>query len=299
MTRRRLSDSVDSLELLLDTICNTFGAVIFISLLVALLVRQRVAESEPQPDRLSAAETVARIQTQIQTDHEQLRVLNAQWRQQDRVTKQFATEESIRMAKDLHQQTEARMQLLESRSDATETLSRTQANVAKLQQTIEDRQRNLETVESEHRRLQSELLQLKELSGRIADTSQVRKTTKNSAVFALDDGRLFRVTTPEQTIDSVDCERVDAGPVRGIRLRPDAGALISDGAETAGVRQRLEGVHPRTHFVQLFVARDAFAAFLPLKDKLVERGLEYEVRIMDGDEVELAIGRSDVESFVQ
>ena len=38
MSRRKLVIP-DSLELLLDTICNTFGAVIFISILLSLLVR--------------------------------------------------------------------------------------------------------------------------------------------------------------------------------------------------------------------------------------------------------------------
>ncbi|MFN9041695.1 MAG: hypothetical protein ACK5YO_35735, partial [Planctomyces sp.] len=40
MSRRR-QELPDSLELLLDTICNTFGAVIFISMLLAILAEGR------------------------------------------------------------------------------------------------------------------------------------------------------------------------------------------------------------------------------------------------------------------
>lgn len=42
--RRRASD--DSLELLLDTICNTFGGIVFIAMLVAILVRETGAARE-------------------------------------------------------------------------------------------------------------------------------------------------------------------------------------------------------------------------------------------------------------
>ena len=39
MSRRR-SRKQDSLELLLDTICNTFGGVLFIAILVVMLLQQ-------------------------------------------------------------------------------------------------------------------------------------------------------------------------------------------------------------------------------------------------------------------
>ena len=49
MRRRRPAENpADSLELLLDTICNTFGGVLFIALLVALLTHVPAAD-RPQP----------------------------------------------------------------------------------------------------------------------------------------------------------------------------------------------------------------------------------------------------------
>jgi hypothetical protein len=47
MKRRRLRGQSDSLDLLLDTICNAFGGIIFIAVLVAMLVRE--GESGPDP----------------------------------------------------------------------------------------------------------------------------------------------------------------------------------------------------------------------------------------------------------
>ena len=60
--RARQDDS--SLELLLDTICNTFGGILFLAMLVSLLLaqtqRQRAAAQEAAPQRpaLSPADAV-------------------------------------------------------------------------------------------------------------------------------------------------------------------------------------------------------------------------------------------------
>ena len=46
MTRRQVQQG-DSLEMLLDTMCNTFGGIILIALLIALLAREtKVSEAE-------------------------------------------------------------------------------------------------------------------------------------------------------------------------------------------------------------------------------------------------------------
>ncbi len=54
MSRRQMISSDDSLELLLDTICNTFGAVIFISILASILAQNSAPESA-SPEETSAA----------------------------------------------------------------------------------------------------------------------------------------------------------------------------------------------------------------------------------------------------
>ena len=48
MKRRR--DQTDSLELFLDTICNTFGGIIFLAILVAILSQTRGMMNQDNPD---------------------------------------------------------------------------------------------------------------------------------------------------------------------------------------------------------------------------------------------------------
>ena len=49
MARRRKSSSLGSLELLLDTICNTFGGIILIALLVVILISTTSESSSKEP----------------------------------------------------------------------------------------------------------------------------------------------------------------------------------------------------------------------------------------------------------
>src|SRR4051812_32206585 len=58
MSRRR-REQPDSLELLLDTMCNTFGGIIMIALLIALLSRD--------PSQSDAAQRAENVQRQVQS----------------------------------------------------------------------------------------------------------------------------------------------------------------------------------------------------------------------------------------
>ena len=55
MSRRRLPEQSDSLEMLLDTMCNTFGGIILIALMISLIAK----DAKPAPE-LTDAEVVAK-----------------------------------------------------------------------------------------------------------------------------------------------------------------------------------------------------------------------------------------------
>ena len=47
---RRRRDQTDGLELFLDTICNTFGGIIFLAILVAILSQTQGMMNQDNPD---------------------------------------------------------------------------------------------------------------------------------------------------------------------------------------------------------------------------------------------------------
>ena len=84
-----------------------------------------------------------------------------------------------------------------------------------------------------------------------------------------------------------------------MRPRSGKGLPISANAQPQQIEKRFAGISVDSQFVILFVARDSFAEFIPVKDTLVEMGIEYDVRIFPGDQIEVRIGDSERESFVQ
>ena len=56
----------------------------------------------------------------------------------------------------------------------------------------------------------------------------------------------------------------------------------------------------KSFVVRLFVAKDSFTEFLPVKEALTELGLEYALEIMPGEDVELVLtDRTQDRTFVQ
>jgi hypothetical protein len=71
----------DSLEMLLDTMCNTFGGIILIALLVTLLARQTRAPAQTQDPALSAAALAQQadsVRTELREAQARLAALTAQ-----------------------------------------------------------------------------------------------------------------------------------------------------------------------------------------------------------------------------
>ena len=71
------------------------------------------------------------------------------------------------------------------------------------------------------------------------------------------------------------------------------------GSSCQSLHEKLKGIARSRFFVQLFVSRDSFSAFQSVKESMVKLGLEYEVMITVGNEVDLYFGAKDRQNFVQ
>jgi hypothetical protein len=302
MSRRSNSDTTDSMELLLDTVCNTFGAVIFISMLVAIMVsRSSSAHSSSKPSVDPALET-AQILLEIETARDRVRVLGEQLRQQKLLRERFSTDESLALSQSIQHQTNDSVRFLQQKTAAVAEISATNSQRAGLQHQLQQQQAAFESSAAESKTLRQEMERTLETVGRTARIPQVRRTSKESVVFALDDSRLYRITTAGQTVDDTDCDRNLESGMEVLRPKPGGGVPVATNATSTAISamtRRFDGLSASRHFVQIFVSRDSFAAFLPVKDTLVDLGLEYEVLITEDDSVELFLGQKTRDSFVQ
>lgn len=306
MSRRKLVIP-DSLELLLDTICNTFGAVIFISILLSLLVRQSGYRETVAslPDEVLAV--IAARNQEISEARTRQAALERQLALQDDVLDRFASNESKGLANQILMAAEHQVQLMEQKTGAIEEMTEAEAQALTMEATIKQQTMRLQQTRQQHKALLQEMQQATTLSSRTARIPRIRRTEKFGLAYMLHNGRLHRATTPEGEIDETDCVRVEAGGVVRISPQADAGLAVPDesvpgqgnAVEKRKLQAKFQRIDKARQFVRLFVSRNSFAQFIPVKDAMIEQGLEYEVILFSTDEAELFLSDQLRESFVQ
>lgn len=306
MSRRKLVIP-DSLELLLDTICNTFGAVIFISILLSLLVRDSGLRKgvTSLPDEVLAV-IAARTQEVAEAKSRQA-ALEIQMAQQENLLERFASSESKGLANEIRMAVDHQVHLLERKTGVVDELTQAESQALTMQADMKRQAILLQKAQERHRALQQEMQQATTLSSRTARIPRIRRTEKFGLAYMLHDGRLYRATTPDGEIDETDCVKGEAGGIVRIAPRGNSGLIVpmeslihqDHAVERHKMQGKFEQIDKARQFVRLFVSRDSFAQFIPVKDVLIEQGLEYEVILFSDDKAELFLSNQLRESFVQ
>ncbi len=306
MSRRKLVIP-DSLELLLDTICNTFGAVIFISILLSLLVRDSGLREgvAALPEEVSAI--IAARNQEITQARSRQAVLEIQMAQQQDVLERFASDESKQLATEILMATDSQVQLLEQKTNAVDDMTQAESQALSMEATMKQQALKLHQAQQRHKALQQELQQATTLSSRTARIPRVRRTKKFGLAYMVHDGRVYRATTPDGEIDETDCVKHEEGGTVRIAPRADGGLAVSGEAvhgEAEEVQRnellaKFQRIDNERQFVRLFVSRNSFSQFIPVKDAMIEQGLEYEVILFSIGQAELFLGNQQQESFVQ
>ena len=308
MSRRAHLAPDDSLELLLDTICNTFATVIFISMLASLLAQNSA------PQTMNAAEVAAATQAvaQLELDAEQLAdrhaALERELAQQSALLDRFASSETLQLATAVRNLLSEHTQLLADSNAAAEDLLETEQQQLELEQSLVGLREELQRQQQDHQAAASQLSELETRQGREAVIRRVHETDKFALTYALDNGRLYSVHTlsdpgsdvTDVTINRTDCLVTERNGRTEITMKPAAGVAIRDNADAREqARQRFRSVGS-DFVVRLFVARDSFTEFHQIKEVLRELQLEYSLQITTGDDVELFLSEKVQDrTFVQ
>jgi hypothetical protein len=308
MSRRPHVSPDDSLELLLDTICNTFATVIFISMLASILAQNAAPQSAPEAEITKSIESVEALEAEaaeLITEREQL---ENELTGQSELLKQFASGESLQLAAELRQTLADHSELLQQKSTASADRLRSEKQRLEAEKTLSQQLTELQQQQAVFAATESAVRELETREGREAIIRRVHETDKFPLAFALDNGRLYAVHQlagsasgpADVTLNRTDCQITEVAGTTTVSLLPMAGTLIHNNANAEGqARLKFAGV-PDTCVVQLFVARDSFADFLPIREALRSLQLEYSLQIMPGDDVELTLSeRVREKTFVQ
>lgn len=310
MGRRRGSGD-SSLELLLDTICNTFGGVLFLAILVSLLLKsagersaaQTASDGPPRP-AVSKAQLI-RTSTETRELRERLARLEDDLGQVRRFVQQFTTPGFAASLEQFHAEQHRADELAARKVAALESIAADQAARATAVAAVRASQKRGKEVASaaeteaarleEARRRAAELAQSALLLQKAIESSQViestgkapreRPTSKREFGLMLRYGRIYLMHVHAgggRSVNTKDFVVKEELLSNKATARPGAGIDITSPDADAEIQGLLAGYPASNWYPCLVVHPDSFDTFQILKPRLVARGYEYRLLVTEG-----------------
>lgn len=295
MRARRRDDS--SLELLLDTITNTFGGILFLAILVSLLLRTTSRSDHHDADGgepMTAVEA-ARLSVRIEELEAEIEGLR---RRSDSPAEPMTQDEPLPLAE--FESASARLEAaLRERAQSVRETARHQEDVRSARrdlETIVDEQESIErawtaararrdAAREEAAELSRSALRLDRPPGpavieQMASLPKLRSTAKREVALYVRFGRVFmmhRWAGDTRLGPNTAQFVVTSGTPPVARPKPETGDPIKS-QSIDQIVDRLLGRFPSSRFyVTCVVFEDSFDTFQTLKASLVRKGFEYNI----------------------
>lgn len=280
---RRSAAKQDSLELLLDTICNTFGGVLFIAILVVMLLQQTgQGVSAPPPPTISP-ERLQEMSQRLTELTAELTRLDANRESQVAIVDSFASEEIRNL---IQRRSELVTQIASLQVKASELLAQ---NAKRASRVEEERAENAKVKQD----LEGALLEKQQTQTALENDRKNRTTEARLPVLrppgarqeiglVLRYGRLYLWHRYDQFHNKQGLNTDDFVVIGeeggGILTTPKpTGGILLDGTESSkeAIRRLLTQFDSRTCYLVPIVRPDSYSAFSQFRDVALELGFNY------------------------
>ncbi len=301
---RRAAAHNDSLDLLLDTMCDTLGGILFICMLVAILTSQTIRDITPSDPSAESGRALRRLRSEMTDSQARLTKLRQAVRQKEDLQRQFSDPETLTLLESLQSLDDNSDELLNVRTQKLTDVAESQAD---LEETARELERLAQVMADAQERLRLEKLKLENEASLRSRTSQVprqRATQKRQLPFFLKAGRFCayaeRDSEGNLVRNEAETREVVEGPEKKfIEPIPGAGLLVSeDRSNLQEIAERISTFDKEQHFLSVFVFKDSFANFESLKNEMIRSGFEYHLEPLR-DDARVYIGDQTEPVFVQ
>lgn len=291
MTRRRPEEE-SSLELLLDTICNAFGGILFLTILVAVLLRLVGPAPSNEPVQEEAHQNMVRLEEELIEQQIRLETLSKATAEHDRARQQLANKarEKAQREGEISTQVLERIAKLRIENDQLNVQRAKQmAKLAGLQKEVENNQAKVRELEKALSGAELELSKKAQTlqeekaartksaklpSPQLAVTRQVVLIVRYNEVFKpyVEDDYAF--TEAVNLEEFVVIEETTTGVTISPRVGKGVSMLEKEQLRKA-VTAKLKGKSPTNNHVVIAIWDDSYEHFADLKDVLIELGFKY------------------------
>lgn len=322
MSRRKRRGDNSSLELLLDTITNTFGGILFIAILLSLLLRSSSSTSsdtEPEGPPITAVEQ-AELETRVADLQQEAELLRR------RISSASTPERGELDERLLGQLTAAAAEVERAVAQRAEALR----NTVELQREAASAEAEVESIEEDQKaaeqilaEAESRIAAAREEAAELAEAAlaidrplgetdieqtvslpSLRPSFKNSVGLYIRFGKVFVMhqwrngeRQGPNTDQFVIVDLPAGGGVEQVaRPRPATGTPITAQTIVAEMRRLLQGFPPGSFVITVVVFEDSFDVFQLLKSAIVQLGYEYRpIPLQPGDSVVDFGGRGEAQ----
>lgn len=309
----------DSFELLLDTVTNTFGGILFLAILVALIL-QRTSPS-PQSSETTSKELepfsevdFAETEVRITALTDRIAALRLELKNVPRRKNTQQDGEITKLAGELRALDEEVAQAVVDKAHAEVSVAQLQKETAKINNeamSLKERKKNVElTNKLVSDQLAAEEETANQLAMAVSEAREhlepkpleqtvtlpvLKKTSKRPFTFYVRYGKLFiPFNEPEFTLNTNHFVAVGRPPVAF--CRPERGIPLHQSDVGRIVSRELSGFSTSANYIQILVFEDSFEHFQAIKNTLVRLSYKYAVfPHTAGDQIRFGSGQGSAQ----
>lgn len=286
MARNRNDYYASSLELLLDTITNAFGGILFLALLVVVLLqsssktRSKIAEVSPNE--------ISEMRSTLQNLENKIAALNLEVQAREAIASNLADPQTEAVIRDLSNVRQLNNELIKEKSSLLESISHLQESTSSLKEKNTQLTTDIDDVMLSLDKVRESLEEERAKRKINSPFPEERSSLKSHIPATVRYGRWYldRNSNGEINLDDFAVLE-DSGNYLTVSPKPYRGTPIEENENLSRkLHEYLNTQNPNEVYVEIAIWDDSYEEFQYLRDYLVERGFEYRlVVVKDGEKV--------------
>lgn len=300
---KRQSNQSDSFDLFLDTICNAFGGIVFIAILVAILVQTRsVAESLQVEVQDTAMTTLTNEELELEVERLRSKKSRLQRLLESLTFSPAAPQEEVASPITVQQDINAEIDELqpELEDDLDKLAKYTSANrqlgqaIKRLEEYTKAYETAKQAEEDSPKKNENELVTFQVPKARTTSQKTYSVLLKGDLIYHAG----YASGLNENIFNGADVSVRQSADGEAFWVRPSTG---SDGKPVGSpsVQSLLRRLSVRGEFLTMIVWDDSYKSFQELKNALLRQGLGYRTWIVPPGEIEMELGFTNQNATIQ
>ena len=276
MSRSSSTIQDGSLELLLDTICNTFGGIVFISMLVVVLLNMSGETASSQPPTEESALELQQLTAELEAAQARLHTLHQATRQRDDTFQKLVSKDQLIVARKLVEAEALRAARVEETATIAKMTADHQNSVNTISQDLDERKKELESL---NRQLQVQSVSMRQevesRSQNVTPPKLEELPNHRSIGLILKGGRLTALTRISANgVETRNAEELSVSIEDGtefVETKSGSGVAVAlDKSTKAQIQTILSKFSPDRHVLKIWIWPDSFAHYQVIQEVLAE-----------------------------